>query len=231
MINNKMSAVRVAMLGLTAAGAMTVSHQAAAIDVSASASVANMYFHRGRDLGNGDAAVSGDITASVGGFYGGVWGSSGDDVNGTEYDLYAGYGLELGGISLDASVWNYVYPTSDGGADEVGDLTEVIVSAGLGPVSFTYYDNVAGDTSYEYYTLGAEFGSFSALVGYADPEEETDLGFDHDYTHLDFSYAYNENLSFTVSKVLDVDDEAMDDGSYIWDDDTLFVVSYSLPIK
>ena len=46
---------------------------------------------------------------------------------------------------------------------------------------------------------------------------------DGDYSHLDLGYQYNDNLSFTVSKVIDTDDDTQED-------DTLFVVSYSLPI-
>ncbi|PCJ30789.1 MAG: hypothetical protein COA99_17755 [Moraxellaceae bacterium] len=58
---------------------------------------------------------------------------------------------------------------------------------------------------------------------------------DQDYTHLDLPYAYNDNIAFTVSKVVDFDQHndgtGLDtDGAGI-DDDTLVVVSYSLPIK
>jgi len=47
-------------------------------------------------------------------------------------------------------------------------------------------------------------------------------------THFDLTYAFNENLSFTVSKVLDDDAE---DTAEPKDEDAIFVVSYSLPIK
>ncbi|MDX1695171.1 MAG: TorF family putative porin, partial [Ketobacteraceae bacterium] len=162
------------------------------------------------------------------GFYGGLWGSSGDSSGGTEYDIFVGFGGEAGDFSYDISVWNYMYPSSeeeDNILDDFGGLSELIISVGFGPVSFTYYDNIAGSTGYEYYTLGASAGSFSATFGYADPEEEEGQTFDDDYMHLDLGYAYNDNLSFTLSQVVDSDEEAD------IDEDLKFVVSYSLPIE
>jgi uncharacterized protein (TIGR02001 family) len=221
MLKKRTVALKVTGMALAAAMASTGA-QADGFDVSASAAVSNMYLWRGQDLGNGSPAVSGDITASLGGLYAGVWGSSGDDAMGTEYDLYAGYGLDLGGFSIDASVWNYIYPDSpEGNLDTVGELSEVILTMGFGPVSVSYYDNIAGSTGYEYYTASIEMGQFSTTVGYSDPEE------DGDYTHVNLSYAYNDNLSFTLSKVVDQDEDEADGV----DEDTNFVVSYSLPLN
>jgi len=204
-----------------ATSSLLISSQAAAIEVSGSAAVASTYLWRGYDLGSGTPAVSGDLSVSTSGFYAGIWGSSGDTSAGSEYDLYAGYGIELGGVTLDLSVWNYNYPTIEqyGGTEtDFGDLTEVILSIGVGPVSFAYYDNVAGGSGYEYYTLSASFGQFSILAGMHDLPN---CSGDCKPTHLDLSYAYNDNLSFTISQM--ISDEAAED-------DLKFVVSYSLPI-
>jgi len=206
--------------------------------LAASAGVASAYLWRGIDLGDGAAAVSGDIHYSMAGAYGGLWASSGDSALGSEYDYYVGYGLEAGGVGIDLSVWNYNY--SDGctatqaaaaapavcdfNDGTTGDLSEVILALSLAGATFKYYDNVAGGSGYEYYTLSYGMNGFTGLVGYADPEEAA-AAKDADYMHLDLSYAYNENLSFTVSKVMD---EA-DNGSS--DEDAVFVVSYALPIK
>ncbi|WP_101758494.1 TorF family putative porin [Oceanicoccus sp. KOV_DT_Chl] len=192
----------------------------AEVEVAASVAVASSYLWRGQDLGDGSPAVSGDLVASMGGLYGGIWGSSGDDTAGNEYDLFVGYGAEFGEVSVDLSVWNYVYP--DGGVrdDNFGDLSEAILSVGFGPVSVTYYDNIAGGSGYTYLTVGAEFGAFSFTVGQTDNEDSDD-----DYTHFDIGYAYNDNVSFTFSQVVDEDDA----GNV--DDDLNFVVSYSLPIQ
>jgi uncharacterized protein (TIGR02001 family) len=210
---------------------------AANAELSASAGVASMYLWRGVELGDGTPAVFGDLIYSVGGAYIGIWGSSGDSSAGSEYDLFAGYGGEVGAFSYDISIWNYNY--SDGGSyqgvvanggteveiskaiardDTFKELTEIILTLGFGPVTFQYYDNIAGATGYEYYTLAGSIDKFTLKAGYHDPKDGSDM------THIDFTYAYNDRLSFTVSKVVD---EGID-GSY--DDDAKFVVAYSLPI-
>lgn len=196
-------------------------------EVEASVAVATAYLWRGKDLGNGDPAVSGDLVYSNSGFYTGIWGSSGDAELGNEFDLFAGYGTEFGDFSVDISVWNYVYPdrTSDSAAfgesnDNFGDLSEIILSLGYGAFSVTYYDNIAGGSGYSYLTVGAEHEQFAATIGTHMNDDDT-----ADFTHLDLSYAFNDNVTFTVSKVID---EA-DDGSI--DEDVNFVISYSLPIK
>ncbi|MDX9875683.1 MAG: TorF family putative porin [Spongiibacteraceae bacterium] len=194
-------------------------------ELSASAGVANMYLWRGIDLGDGSPAVFGDLSYSTGGAYIGIWASSGDSSLGQEYDLYAGYGGEIGQFSYDLSVVNYNY--SDAGLrgdlntrdDTTGELTEVILTLGFGPITAQYHDNVAGNTGYEYWTLAGTYGQFTLLAGYHD-QADNEL----DMTHVDLSYAYNDRLTFTVSKVVDHDK----DGGY--DDDMLFVISYNLPL-
>lgn len=213
---SKTLALSAAVTALTAA-ATFAPVASAAPEVSGSVGVANMYLWRGYDLGYGDAAVSGDLSVSAAGFYGGVWGSSGDATYGTEYDLYAGWGGEFGDwFSVDISAWTYVYPS--GVSDNLGDLSEAILSLGFGPVAVTYYENIAGAPEYSYITVGGTIGSFSALVGRHMTDEDGD-----EPTHLDLSYAYNDNLSFTVSKFI-ADDENVDKSAK-------FVVSYSLPIE
>jgi uncharacterized protein (TIGR02001 family) len=191
----------------------------AEVEVAASASIASAYLWRGQDLGNGSPAVSGDLVASVAGAYAGVWGSSGDDAAGNEYDLFAGYGAEIGDFTVDISVWNYIYPDLGTSSDTYGDLSEVILTVGFGPVSVSYYDNIAGANGYEYYTLGAGFEAFSFTVGMTSNEDDAD-----DYTHVDIGYAYNDNLSFTFSQVVEQDDAKN------VDDDLNFVISYSIPL-
>lgn len=215
---------------------------AAQAEVSASVGVASTYLWRGYDLGSGTPAVSGDINYSNAGFYTGIWGSSGDTSAGTEYDLYAGYGMGFGEndmFSVDLSVWNYNYPTGAGYTDGETDpfeFTEVVLTLGAGPVALSYYDNVAGGSGYSYYTLSGSFDAFTVLLGMHDSVSNAydELGHvishvcpsdDEDGeckpVHLNVSYAYNDNLSFTLSQF--VADEADDD-------DMKFVVSYSLPI-
>ena len=206
----------------------------ASAEVSGSVSIANMYLWRGFDLSAGSAAVSGDLGFSTGsdafGFHADLWGSSGDDSWGTEYDVILGVGGASGSFSYDLSVVSYVYPNGgyqgETGADtDIGEFMEAILTLGFGPVSFSYYDNIEakdgtngdGLEDYSYYTLSASVGSFSFLIG----RHDNDVG--DDPTHLDISYAYNDNLSFTVSKFVADED--------LIDHDAHFVVSYSIPIE
>lgn len=201
-----------------AAASMTMVAAPASAELAASAAVASSYIFRGVDLGNGSPAVSGDLTYSEAGFYVGAWASSGDDALGSEVDYYAGYATEVGGVSVDLSVWNYVYPgagaAGDNG-DDYGDFSEVILGLGLGPVSLTIADNVAGASGSVYYAVGYDVDKFSFVLGGTDNTDE-----DANYAHLDATYAFNDNLSFTLSQMMDEDQ----------DDDLKVVVSYSLPI-
>lgn len=219
-----MKTVSKMLLPMAVAAGMAVSVPAMA-EVTASAGVSNMYLWRGLDLGGtngGVPAVYGEARYTQSGFYGAIWGSSGDTAAGTEYDLGAGYAGEAAGVRFDVSVWNYIYPSAAEPTilDDFKGLSEAILSVGAGPVTFTYYDNVAGGTGYEYYTLAAAAGAFSAKVGMHDFEAK-----DQDMTHLDLSYAYNERISFTLSQVVDEEKEKT------YDDDLKYVFAYSLPIK
>lgn len=209
------------------------------VSFDASVSASNMYLWRGTDLGMGDAAISGDLTASYSNSYATVWASSGDATAGTEYDLIVGYGREMGEFNFDVNLTNYIYPGAEyvapegeddegsaGVGDSFGDITEIILSLGYGPVSFSHANNVAGGSGYSYTTLGAEISDFNVLVGHQ--ATDVDDGDDVSATHLDLSYAFNDNLSFTVSKMIAQDDGADDDTE---DEDTLFAFTLSLPIE
>jgi len=208
----------VAVASLLTAGVMSSQVAMAEAEVSASGAVSNMYLWRGQDLGGttGQAAVSGDLSVSMSGGYAGVWASSGDATNGNEYDLYVGYGLEAGAVAIDASIWTYVYPS--GVSDSLGDLTEIIVSASVGDASVTVYENIAGASDYTYLTLGYGMDKLSVTLG-------SSLEKDKEYTHLDLGYAYNDNLSFTVSQVVDQEvDNAPTENAKV-------AVTFSLPIE
>ncbi len=217
--------VKKILVGTLAASAFTAGSIATTAyaegEVSASAAVSNMYLWRGLDLGDGAAAVSGDLVYSISGAYAGVWVSSGDTGLGQEYDLFAGYAMDItDDVSVDVSVWNYNYSDLGARDDTTGELTEIILSLSAYGANISILDNVAGDSGYIYYTLGYGAGDFSATFGSHSFDDDAD-----NMSHLDISYAYNDNLSFTVSKIVDEETE----GSY--DDDAMFQVSYSFPIK
>jgi hypothetical protein len=215
---------------------------AAHAEISGSMGIASSYLWRGYDLGAGHGvpAISGDLHYSNSGFYGGIWGSSGDYVNGTEYDLYAGYGGSAGAFTYDVSYWTYSYPSTrkaadltDSNGDAVsgylsdlntlrpGSLSEVVISLGIGPVSAFLLHNVNhpaidANGDYSYYGLKGKFGAFTAVVGHHNDQASK-------LTHADLSYAYNDNLSFTVSVPVDVA------SGYEKPGDPTFVASYSVP--
>ncbi|MDX1695172.1 MAG: TorF family putative porin [Ketobacteraceae bacterium] len=243
---NRANFVRSSMLGVAAAGCMVAMPAAAEdINVSASVAISNMYLFRGADLGTGDGMISGDLIVSSAGFYGGVWAASGDSSAGTEYDLFVGYGAEFDGVSVDVGAVNYMYPNDDAN-DTFGSFSEVYLTVGFMGAGFEYWDNVAGDNGFEYYVLSYGYDKYSVVLGMADVEEpDSGTGLSTnpnsasyagnvgvDYTHLDITYQYNDNLSFTLSKVVAQDEIKV--GGVTFDknqeDDLYFVLNYSLPI-
>lgn len=213
---NKLSTFGIATALTTA---MLLPQSAGAVDLDASANISTIYLWRGQDVSAGSPLFDVTLSADIGmGVYSGIWIAS--ESGGQEYDLYAGWAGDLGPVTLDVSIWNYIYP-SDAELDSFGELSEIIVSASVGPVSFTYYDNIAGGSGYAYYTLAASYDKFSVSLGNADTGVSSD-----DYTHLDLSYSYNDYLSFTASTVVDTSTGAgaTDEG------DTIFVAKLSLPI-
>ncbi|MEN9503987.1 MAG: hypothetical protein RI964_3272 [Pseudomonadota bacterium] len=213
-----LNAKKIIAIGLVALSATAFVAPVAHAEVAASVGVANMYLWRGMDLGNGDAAVSGDLKYKhKSGAYAGIWGSSGDATNGNEYDLYTGWGGKLGKLDVDASLWTYVYPDNDIAA---GDLADAVISAGYGPVKATLYEAIEGDDAaeYRYGTVAYTKGKYSALYGQHSTEGAGDPG------HIQLGYQYNDNLSFAVSKFV-VNEEAAPDK------DAQFLVSYSIPLS
>lgn len=221
------------------AAASVVAPSMAAAEVSGSLGIASMYLWRGQDVSAGTANVSGslDFTTEMG-FYAGSWVSSAGtpvygttdlvtgDIEGTtstETDFYAGFGGEAGGLSYDISYWTYVYPEADVGA---GELAELIASVGMAGFTVTGYvsANDLSDSDEEnfgddvYLTLGYEYESFGITAGTFMFDAD-----DQDYTHVDLSYSPVENLTFTVSKVVDSDND-------FDEQDPLFVVGYSFDI-
>jgi uncharacterized protein (TIGR02001 family) len=200
-------------------------------EVSASAGVASSYLWRGQNLSNGAAVVSGSLDyGHESGAYAGAWVSSGDAAMGTEYDLYVGFAGEAGDLSYDVGYVGYIYPSqneeavakgdADATADELGNMSDLYLNLSFAGVDFTtnFSDN-GGD--YVYNTLGYGMGAVSGLIGVNTDLEEDGKGA---YTHINLSYAHNDNISFTVSKMV-----AQSSGTSAASPE--FVVSYSLPIE
>ena len=236
--------LKTAILTATVPFGMMVSTNASA-ELSASAGIATSYLWRGFELGSGTPALSADLVYSTGGFYAGVWVSSGDTTAGTEYDLFAGYGGSIGEmITYDISAITYIYPTGQfSNTEEPGDFSEAVLNIGLGPVSLTYKDNISGgtvgyafDEDYAYYSVSTTAGAFSFTLGMHDedrPENVPETDDDGvitlkdsvtgDSTHFDVTYSATENLSFTFSTILSSDD-GFDEK------EPTVVASYSIPL-
>ena len=216
------------MTALAAAFAATAVPMTAAAEISGNLAISNMYLWRGLNI-SGAAAVSGGLDYShESGFYAGVWTSS--EFLRSEYDLFAGYAFEAGGVSVDISYWDYNYPEAMG-----SDAEEVVVGIGVADFSVGAYIGVgevghgdtAADNKNNYYTLGYSYDKFGVTVGTWDNDVD-----DTNYTHLDLSYALTDNFTFTASKVVAADDFALgatgdsDDAT----DDLQFAVSYSFDL-
>lgn len=109
------------------------------ISVSGSATLTSDYRFRGVSQTNKEMAIQGGLTVShESGLYAGTWASNlagwgtfgGSNM---ELDLYAGYAVPLGGVTLDVGLTWYMYP---GGADTT-DFAEPFVklSGDVGPAS------------------------------------------------------------------------------------------------
>jgi len=197
---------------IAAAAVSTLSFAVAPVvvaEVAASATISSAYLWRGYDLGQGDAALSADIIWSEGGLSAGMWVSSGDAANGTEYDFFAGYGGSVGEFNYSFSYFTYIYPSADTN-NEAAELQEYVYSVGYGPVSLTVYDDI--DSNYSYTTLGYDIGAFSLMYGAHDNGA-------NDQENFDVTYSYNDSLSFTYSTPF---------GSTAEEEPT-FVASFSLP--
>lgn len=233
------------MTALAAAISATAVPMTAAAEVSGSLGIANIYLWRGMDLSAGGAQVHGSLDyAHETGLYGGVWGSS--ESGKSEYDVYAGFAGEAGSLSYDIAYVDYNYPNETG-----ADFQEAILGLGFAGVSFTgafgvgqYGHDTAGsgpateaeDNKDNYFNLSYTYDKFTAAVGTWDKDAD-----ESNYSHVDLTYALNDSLSFTASKVV-ASDDCVANGTFDANmtctattnsdtpDDTLFVVSYSFPL-
>ena len=214
---------------LAVAIAATAAPVTAAAEISGSLDIASQYLWRGQSLFGG-GTISGSLDAGhESGLYAGIWTSS--ESGKTEYDLYAGFAGEQGGLSYDVAYIDYNYSGGDpacGGADaDSCDFQEIYVGLGFAGVGLDAYLGT-GDYSHgseaapnddNYYAISYGIDKIGATVGYYDFDAA-----DSDYTHLDLSYALTDQFTFTASKIVD---EELEDST---EDDVKFVVSYSFAL-
>ena len=213
----------IALASLVSATALTA--QVANAEVEYSAGIASTYLWRGTDLGGAAFSAAADYSHESGA-YAGLWASSGDTGTGNEYDLYVGYAMEMGDLTVDLSVATYAYNNNveyDAVADEMvdaglgspGELSEAILSLGFADASLTYIDNL-GDDTYSYLALGYSVAGADLTYGMSDDDGDK-------YSHIDVSYGLTDELGITVSKPID-------DTAGV-DEDVIVVMSYSIALK
>ena len=214
--------VRYSLIAAAVAGAAVVSTPAFA-GVSATAGVSNMYLWRGQNIGAGAPVVMGSLDYSHdSGLFAGIWGSSAGP--GQETDVYFGYAYSSDAFSAKVTAYEYFYP-----GNTPADLQEVVFSASA---SGFFVDFILGvgvidaagaevDNKNNYVDFGYTMDKVTAKIGMSMNDAAMT-----DYTHLDVTYAYNKNLSFTLSGIADADT-----GSAVYGiEDPLFAVSYALPL-
>lgn len=122
---------------LAAAAAVLASPAAFAGSFTGNVSVVSDYMFRGLDQSADGAAVQGGFDyAFDSGVYAGLWVSNAALAGGNEADLYAGYGLDIGGFRLDGGAIFYVFTedTEVGNAPNT-DYAEIYVGGAVGPAS------------------------------------------------------------------------------------------------
>ena len=191
-------------------------------EVSATASIATEYLWRGQNLSgtSGAPAFSGSLDyAHESGLYAGVWAGSGDSALGTETDLYVGFSNEMEGFGYDLGYVTYIY--SESAADEFDDAAEFYLGFSYDIAGVKFYKSSDSDVDGLYTVVSLDFDPVGVALG-----NTSDVT--NEYTHLDLSYAYNDNLTFTYSKIVDQSVDFEDGGL---DKSGRFVVGYSLPIE
>jgi len=131
------------------------------------------YIWRGVSQTSGNAAMSGELSVSKGGLYGGVWASEvdfGDEAT-YEMDLFLGYELMVSDkFSLDVGVIQYNW---DKGYD---DVEELFVKGNLKNLSVAYYVDME-DSDRDYMEMGlklpfVKFMDVSVNYGMFDSEND-----------------------------------------------------------
>lgn len=201
-------------------------------ELSANANISSSYLFRGSELGSGTPLFSGEISYEFRGIYGTAWIASGDDSLGTEVDLLVGYNFNWRDLFAEVGVISYLYPS--GGTQntqaiirqrnvrDLGELSEFYIGASISFIEAYYYDNISGDSDYSYFSLaGSISDSARVVLGYHSNAASSK----DNYGHVDVTYAFNDSLSFTVSRRFNEGDNAR-----LGYNDTIYVATYTFPL-
>jgi uncharacterized protein (TIGR02001 family) len=191
-----------------AAGATIAGVGTANAEVSGNISLTSDYVFRGVSLTDNDPAIQGGFDWSNDSFYAGVWASS--LLEGSEFDLYAGYTPSIGPVTFDLGVIGYFYPGANDDDEEL-DYYELLLGAewalndqfSLGGKVY-YTDENYGETGEAtYYEINGTYAFSEALeftaaygnqsIGDADGEDGVDVTDESDYNtwNLGATYAFH----------------------------------------
>jgi len=139
----------------------------ASADVSYNVGFVSEYYYRG--FFQAESSASAGIDYEEGGIYVGAW--TADVGDGLEYDLYGGYGTDIGAISVSVGFTGYYY-TED-------SFDETYEEVNLGGQDYDFLD-ITIDLGKGFYgtygTFGDEFDGDYFEVGYGTTVAEVDLG-------------------------------------------------------
>jgi uncharacterized protein (TIGR02001 family) len=159
----KQSALALAAL---VGGVSVQAQEASALSVTVDVTYVSDYVFRGAQLDN--ASIQPSIEAAYGDFYAGIWHSTAlkSRLNGTETDLYAGYGFALSDtFSLDVGITRYLYEAASG-----DDSTEAYIGLSA--------DVLLSPSVYYYYDFDNETSSYIASIGYSLPVDAINASLD-----------------------------------------------------
>jgi uncharacterized protein (TIGR02001 family) len=159
-------------------------------EVTANAGWVSQYYYRG--ILQKTSSASAGLDVGVGGLYLGTWAA--DVGDGSEVDLYGGFGVEVDQLSLSAGGTAYLY------THEYDDTyIEANLGAGYGPISVEFaigsYRTDPEDQSYWFLGVTAEGGGWYGTFGTFGDE------FDGSYGEAGYGFSAAE-LDFTISAIL-----------------------------
>ena len=222
--------VRYSLIAAAVAGAAFVPTMAVA-GVSATAGVSNMYLWRGQNIGGGAPVVSGSLDyGHESGLLAGIWGSSAGP--GQETDVYVGYAYSSDAFGFKVVAYEYFYPyATDLDLQEVllnfsasGFFVDFLIGVGTiegAPAATPPVASTEVDNENNYFDVGYTMDKVTVKFGMADNNAP-----DTNYSHLDATYAFNKNIAFTLSGIVDADPLAPIGATK----DPLFAINYTLPI-
>ena len=195
--------------------ASTFASTTAVAETSYNVGYVSEYYYRGIYQKNSSASAGVDF--EEGGLYVGAW--TADVGEGLEYDLYAGYGMDVGEVSLGIGFTGYYY-TDDW--DET--YQEVNLSAGYGPVSIGYsigeWDGDGGQ-DYDFLEIGIDLGAgfYGTYGSFGDQ-------FDGDYVEIGYGTTVSE-IDLGVAIIFPSDDLQGDEDSDADDEAIVFSIGKS----